>query len=396
MTAPTVNSPLSIIALFVALIELFLAYPVTRLEGAERLILVVFMTVFPFFVAAAFFFILWYRPIHLYRPQDITPALENRYQADVAEVARLKADNEDLQEENERLRRRSTPADAAVLSPESANRLAEEVRAMAPAEGARTSKAVPASPAPARADGWASVEEAKLAIQRTRREGKRQKERRIREEMTKFRAWLAGVGFNDLPPVPTIVIESAEVLNAYYDSTDGTAHLGADVTEDVDVIAHTYFHAVLSHLGVLTRFEGETAAIVEGLCDYFPCSYTGDPCLGKRFAAVLLARMGEAAARGAGLAGGCLRNLEQPVKVSQAGTEPHALGQVWSGGCWELRARYGAEQVDPALRLTIPKLGAKTSLRQAALVLQDELVKLVGAAAEPAVKEVFDKRGVAI
>lgn len=94
MKLPEVNTPLGIIALFVALIELFLSYPVTQLQGTERLILVIFMTAFPFFVASAFFFILWYRPIHLYRPQEVTPGLENRYQADVIELARLKAEPE--------------------------------------------------------------------------------------------------------------------------------------------------------------------------------------------------------------------------------------------------------------------------------------------------------------
>ena len=48
MKAPTVKTPMGIIALFVAIIELFLAYPVTQLTGTERLIVVVFMTSFPF------------------------------------------------------------------------------------------------------------------------------------------------------------------------------------------------------------------------------------------------------------------------------------------------------------------------------------------------------------
>src|SRR5207248_2346632 len=125
MKVPAVDTPLSIIALFVALIELFLAYPVTQLQGPERMILLVFMTAFPFLVASAFFFILWYRPIHLYRPQDITPGLESRYQADITELARLKADNEELREESQRLRQRAMPTETAVLPPAKAEPIEE-------------------------------------------------------------------------------------------------------------------------------------------------------------------------------------------------------------------------------------------------------------------------------
>src|SRR5262245_12838024 len=50
LNVPNVSTPLHVIALFVALIELFLSYPVTRLTGPERLIVVIFMTAFPFFV----------------------------------------------------------------------------------------------------------------------------------------------------------------------------------------------------------------------------------------------------------------------------------------------------------------------------------------------------------
>jgi hypothetical protein len=83
---PAVKTPLGIIALFVATIELFLAYPVTQLQNTERLIMVLFMVLFPTYVATAFFVILWHKPIHLYSPQDITPGLENRYQPNVGHL----------------------------------------------------------------------------------------------------------------------------------------------------------------------------------------------------------------------------------------------------------------------------------------------------------------------
>lgn len=68
------------------LIEGFLAYPVTQLQGAEQLLIVGFMIIFPFFVASLFFYVVWHRPIHLYRPAEITPGLEDRYQTQEAKV----------------------------------------------------------------------------------------------------------------------------------------------------------------------------------------------------------------------------------------------------------------------------------------------------------------------
>jgi len=84
---PTVKSPLGIIALFVALIEVFLTYPVTQLEGIERTILVIFMTTFPFFIAMAFFYILWEKPITLYSPREIPMGMRNLYQPQAIKVA---------------------------------------------------------------------------------------------------------------------------------------------------------------------------------------------------------------------------------------------------------------------------------------------------------------------
>jgi hypothetical protein len=396
MKVPEVSTPLSVIAIFVALIELFLAYPVTQLQGTERLIVVIFMTAFPFFVASAFFYILWYKPIHLYRPQDITPGLEDRYQTDVKKQAALEADNEDLREEIERLRHRSMPADAALVSPTAAFRFAQELRPLTPAEAVGTEAQVSVHVAPAAAGGPLAVEQAKQAIRRSRREGKQQKAKKIRDEMSKFRDWLAGLGFDNLPAIPEIVIEPPDVLNAYYVSTDKTAHFGAAVADDSDTIAHTYFHTVLNALGVLTEFEGETAALVEGLCDYFPCSYNDDPYLGEKFAMALVKRMGEAEAREAGLHPEYLRNLADVVTPQQTGSEPHAMGLVWSGACWELRKHFGAREFDKALRMTLPKLGARTTLSAAAQALQLELANVLGKDVRAEVEKVFQKRGIKV
>lgn len=55
LKTPAVQPPLGMIALFVALIELFLAYPVTKLDGNERRIMVAFMVFFQTMVAIGLF-----------------------------------------------------------------------------------------------------------------------------------------------------------------------------------------------------------------------------------------------------------------------------------------------------------------------------------------------------
>jgi hypothetical protein len=64
------RNALSIIALFVGVVEAAFAYPVTQLDGVGQLIMVFFMVLFPVLVAAAFFFILIKYPENLYSPSD--------------------------------------------------------------------------------------------------------------------------------------------------------------------------------------------------------------------------------------------------------------------------------------------------------------------------------------
>ncbi|MEM9604855.1 MAG: hypothetical protein AAGA11_18465, partial [Pseudomonadota bacterium] len=69
--ANAIDSPLAMIALFVVMIELFLLYPIAKLEGRDRSRLVLFIIGYPVFIALSFFILLWNRPIHLYTPQTL-------------------------------------------------------------------------------------------------------------------------------------------------------------------------------------------------------------------------------------------------------------------------------------------------------------------------------------
>jgi hypothetical protein len=71
-----IDSPLALIALFVAIIELFLIFPIAKLQGRDRLLLVVFVIGYPVFIAGAFFVFLWNKPINLYKPQTLSESLQ--------------------------------------------------------------------------------------------------------------------------------------------------------------------------------------------------------------------------------------------------------------------------------------------------------------------------------
>lgn len=378
MQAPVVKTPLSIIALFVALIELFLAYPVIQLQGVERLILVVFMAVFPFFVASSFFVILWHKPKNLYSPGEIAEAtvIERNIAAEM--------ENASLKEEIKRLRERAIPQEAAVLDPRTVSiQLAGKARQIAESD----TKAIEAQ-VRSRIEEEGKVDdsvaqEIKSEIQKTRRQSKQRKAQQVQREMSKFRDWLESRGFVNLPDIPKILIEPPDFLNAYYDASNNKAHFGELISADSDTIAHTYFHVVIQNLGVLTKFEGETGALTEGYCDYYACSYNNDPYMGEIFA------------RAAKLPTEWIRNLLDIVRLDSV-TEIHNMGVIWSGACWELRERYGDEKMDHILRTVLEKLNPESIISQAASILRDEVVVAIDKKAGSDVKNVFEKRGVII
>lgn len=399
MKTPVVKTPLGMIALFVALIEAFLLYPVTALKGGERLILVLFMTLFPFYVASLFFLLLCWKPLRLYNPTDLPEELWDAYQDyqnKVTKAATLELAMQELEEENQRLRRRATPPEAAVLAPDASAELAEEVVRIGRSDMENLQAEVRARIESAETLKESAIEEAKREIQQSRRDSKRLKAQKVQAEMSKFRNWLSGRAFTNLPPVPTIVIEPSTYLNAHYSESQNTAHFGATISEDSDGIAHIYFHAVLNALGVLKKYEGDTAALAEGYSDYYACSYNEDPYFGEKFAAALVEHMGEGTASAPGISSRWIRNLEQAVTLNEAGPGPHHRSLVWSGGCWELRERMGKETVDTALHSTLRKLGSHSSISRAAHVLSEELVTAKGEQARADVREVFRKRGVSI
>ncbi len=70
---PGGTNPLAVIVVFVSFTEFVAGGAlVLKAEGGVLAALTTFVIAFPAFVAAAFFFVLWFRPTHLYAPKDHT------------------------------------------------------------------------------------------------------------------------------------------------------------------------------------------------------------------------------------------------------------------------------------------------------------------------------------
>ncbi len=74
-----IDSPLAVIALFVAIIELFLIFPLKHLDNDNRKRLVLFVIGYPFFIATSFFLFLWFRPANLYNPAELPEKLHGEF-----------------------------------------------------------------------------------------------------------------------------------------------------------------------------------------------------------------------------------------------------------------------------------------------------------------------------
>jgi Zn-dependent metalloprotease len=128
--------------------------------------------------------------------------------------------------------------------------------------------------------------------------------------------------------------------NAYYDpSTDGIyfgdgggAERLNDLAKEAAVVYHEYTHAVLGCVN--PHLKGtEADALHEGYADYYGCSLTDDPQIGEW----VVASAGKPYLRD-------LTNRKRYPRDLEG--EAHADGEIWGGGCWDLRCSLGAEKAD--------------------------------------------------
>ncbi|MGH9980322.1 MAG: hypothetical protein ACRD6U_02070 [Nitrososphaeraceae archaeon] len=382
MQSLVIKSPLSIIALFVALIEAFLAYPVTQLEGIERLILVTFMTSFPFFVAIGFFYILWHKPINLYNPGEIPTGLQDRYQPEIKAIAFEVKINEIEQQINTlfQVSNRGTSVfenksqDGATIGTFGKHTTQDDLNSIEAELKSKIQKTTDPNPK--------TLRNIKNEIQNDRMTEKREIIETIVKETSKFKIWLEKIGFKNLPEIPNIVLMPKDWYNIAYDNYSNVINVGGLLSDEYDGIFHTYF---MFYLGKRwTEYEGEQAAILLGLSDYYACSFYNDPKMGEKLAII------------AGMQLEYLRNLKVVVNLKDIEKEVHKMSVVWSGVCWELREKYGREKIDFAICKSIEILPKKLTMDNSSNILLDELTRLKIIDSKEEIITVFTKRGIQV
>jgi hypothetical protein len=376
-----VRSPLTIIAIFVALIEAFLSYPVTQLQGIERMIIVLFMTSFPFFVAFFFFYILWHKPSHLYNPQEIPQEIQSRYQAKVVESTAVEIKMREIQEQMENLtisQMKNMPVYQPLKS-DIQNRALQYDLELIESEVRSKIQTV------GKADE-STIEEVKNEVHKKRKQAKSGKVTGIQQDMLKFKDWLGTIGFIDLPDLPKILESELGVISMYEVSTD-SARIDMSFLEDPSVRIFPYIvKIVVKKFGSSTLGKQELA-LYTGFNDYFVCAYLNDPFSFRKS----IQKMGMESDTSYSFK----RNLEDVVSFD-SNDDNYKMSLVWSGACWELRQLHGNQAVDMAVCFTLSKLPEGPKIKDAAQILLDELALVSREDIKKEIIDVFNKRGIKV
>jgi hypothetical protein len=154
--------------------------------------------------------------------------------------------------------------------------------------------------------------------------------------VSRFHDRMTDIGLGDIGPVPSVRVTDSDDSNdnAYYDIGRREIVLGTHLADDPEVTLREYTH----HLLVAGREAYETMAfeaqaLESGLADYFPCSFTGDPALGRRVANIFHRPW--------------IRNLANDRhRASADATIPQDAGEVWGAALWSVRSLVGPDQAD--------------------------------------------------
>jgi hypothetical protein len=164
---------------------------------------------------------------------------------------------------------------------------------------------------------------------------------KLQSALTSFRIYLAGLGYVATNRVTVSV--GSDIENAYYDPSSGQITIGKLFMYDEDALFSTYFQRALVEIQgpwTLKSDEPAISQILQGLPEYFSCSYRGDPKVATHGGAEFQKSMGRPA--------GPLRNLEtrQQFAAQLSDMDAQSGGEVWAATLWDLRKRLGQATVD--------------------------------------------------
>jgi len=255
----SINSPLALIALFVAMIELFLLFPITKLQGRDRSLLVYFIIGYPIFIAASFFVFLWFKPINLYTPQTLSENLQRALlpeslkfdRVDVAaievKVSQLEFQLHDVSQKIGGGAASALPADVAKLS--DLDNLKRDLLARAEAAG-DVSRAGLASAAKEIRDSQTQTLNERAAA--------------ATAQLKKFNAWLKQLGLAVTADLPSV--------SNFLEQANGPYLVGNSITlgpanQDY-FVPGLYINAIAQKLNVRTEVSDGTFHLVWTSADY--------------------------------------------------------------------------------------------------------------------------------
>ena len=149
--------------------------------------------------------------------------------------------------------------------------------------------------------------------------------------------WLQSIGFNDFGSNRiTIVAHDTSANNALYQPSstqplikvgEGDGSLLQNLSTDTDVVSHELGHHIVYQS--ITRINGESLVLHEGLADFFTFARTNDACLGESIC--------PASSSFCYKANQCLRTGDNDLSYgsSELPVEPHLKSQLISGFLWD-------------------------------------------------------------
>jgi len=221
----------------------------------------------------------------------------------------------------------------------------------------------------------------------------------LAQSLNAFQTHLHAIGFRHTPDVQVKIHDEAE-LNAFFSPRNRTIEVHPLLTSTPEIVLVEYAGAVLwgerapdsvespdDPDGVVDAIDHFLGLFI-GVREYVVASYLGDPLIGA-----VMARLLDRSEP-------YLRNLEHlhdyaPVARGEV-IEPHAIGEIWGGALWEIRARAGKLKTDTMVAQAWEALSAESPDEAFPLAfiagIEAQARRLLTEAQAKAVADVFVRR----
>ena len=166
----------------------------------------------------------------------------------------------------------------------------------------------------------------------------------LTQALGRFADYMGRIGFDAKKSPATVTVDVGPVggsPNSFYSLEDGKVVVDrgvGDLDTDPSMVLWPYAQHLMKveNETAIRAYDGLGGALSNGVPDYFVASYLGDPRIGKGFP---------------GAKQGYIRNVDNNLEFSATVTEPHAVGEIWAGAFWKIRAAIGQSSADRLLYL---------------------------------------------